>query len=364
MARADAFKLAVEDAALLLEFGSVVGPAPLGGAPPVRVADRILLTPAAAQRLVFSLQEALAPHAEAMRAAQAQAMAPQQAARLVDPMAVTRPGAALRRLVEALDAPFHHEPSFRVSPGALSTDRFLLTLNIRDIAGDAPARCLAIGDQFGMPPTARAAATAGFAEAAQVHFGFEGDPGDNPAGDPGAAVCKLYLERAVPAAAAAAAAQAGQPVLRHLAFKWNATTGEAVTSRYLWHPHLPPGAIAARLDRLFDGGDGRPLQLAQAALFLLAPLIAPARMQYLEVVEPGTARRSFDLNFYGSGLLVRDAQHLLAAMRDLFGLRPGAFQALLDAVRMQPLGHIAGGVHRDGRSFFNIYHGATRVLPR
>jgi hypothetical protein len=296
--RADAFKLAIEDAAVLIEFGRVVGPAPPGGAPPVRVSDRILLTPAAAQRLLLALQESLAPHAAALRSAEAQALPPQQAARLLEP-AVEQTGALLRRLVEDLDAPFHHERSFRLTQGALDADRFLLSLNLRDIAGDARGRCLAIADRFGMPPGARAAASAAFAGAAQVHFGFEGG---------GATLCKLYLEGAVSAAEAAAAAAAAQPVLRHRAFKWQPATGEAVTSRYLWHPHLPPGAIAARLERLFDGGDGQALQLALASLFLLAPLIPPPRMQYLEVIEPGTARRSFDLNFYGSGLLVRDAQ--------------------------------------------------------
>ena len=34
-------------------------------------------------------------------------------------------------------------------------------------------------------------------------------------------------------------------------------------------------------------------------------------------------------------------------------------QALYDQIRTRALGHIAGGVHRNGRDFFNIYYGVA-----
>jgi hypothetical protein len=37
---------------------------------------------------------------------------------------------------------------------------------------------------------------------------------------------------------------------------------------------------------------------------------------------------------------------------------------LLDQVRTRTLGHVSAGVHRDGRAFFTVYHGAEMRLPR
>jgi tryptophan halogenase len=81
------------------------------------------------------------------------------------------------------------------------------------------------------------------------------------------------------------------------------------------------------------------------------------QMQYLEVEEAENGRRSFDLNLYSAGLQVKDVQHLLQRMRAHFGVRPGQFQALYDQIKGKVLGHLAGGVHRDGRDFFNLYYG-------
>ncbi len=39
---------------------------------------------------------------------------------------------------------------------------------------------------------------------------------------------------------------------------------------------------------------------------------------------------------------------------------PDSFQALYDQVRSQRLGHLAGGVHRDGASFATVYYGVER----
>ena len=46
-------------------------------------------------------------------------------------------------------------------------------------------------------------------------------------------------------------------------------------------------------------------------------------------------------------------------MREHFGVRPGQFQALYDQIKNKPLGHVAGGVHRNGKEFFNIYYGVA-----
>jgi tryptophan halogenase len=257
---------------------------------------------------------------------------------------------ALLREVQALAAPFRHERSFRLAQGSLQANRFLLTVSRQDIAGDALARIRAIGGRLGLPAAFDATLDQFFATTGAVHFGFE-------AGASGV-LLKLYLEQ--DATQAPAPAAAGERVLQHIACKWNPATGDAVVSRYWWHAGLDEAGIAARLAQVYgDHETGFSAGIARALLELASQRAPGAHLQYLEVDEPGNARRSFDLNVYDAKLRVHDIQPQLAALRDAYGVRPGQFQALYDQVKGRALGHVAGGVHRDGGEFFNIYHAAS-----
>lgn len=355
----DAFKASVEAGDVVIEFGRVTAPASDSGRAAVAVSERIVLPMETARRLHLSLGEALKPHAAALRAAEAQTLAPEEAAAAVRPAqsaARAAPDAAgekaglLLRLVGELGVPFQHERSFRMAEGALLANRFLLSVDRRGLAGDARARVLEICQRLGMPEALRGAALAHFDMASCIHFGFEGDAGR--------VVVKLYLERAVAGEEARRARERGEPALLHLAFKWEPDSGAQVTTEYLWHPALTAAEIAARLERhVYRGGDESSRAIAQSVLELAAGRIGAEQLQYLEVQEPGNGRRSFDLNLYNARLLVKDVQAQLYRMRERYGVRPGQFQALYDQVKGKVLGHLAGGVHRDGGDFFNLYYG-------
>jgi hypothetical protein len=47
-------------------------------------------------------------------------------------------------------------------------------------------------------------------------------------------------------------------------------------------------------------------------------------------------------------------------MRQRFAIKPGQFQALYDQIKSQTAGHLAGGAHRNGKDFFNVYYGVQR----
>jgi tryptophan halogenase len=357
--RSDAFKAAIEAGDVVIEFGRTAGPATGSGGAAVTVSDRIVLPLETARRLHLSLTEALQPHAAALRAADAQTLAPEHAAAAVRPAepapraapdaAGERAGVLLRRVSE-LGVPFQHERSFRMVAGALLANRFLLSVDRRAIGTDACARVLQICDELKLPPALREAASARLDMASTVHFGFEGDAGR--------VVVKLYLERTVPAEEAQRARERGEPALLHLAFKWEPDSGAHVLTEYLWHPALTAAQIAERLEaQVYRGAGEQSLAIAKALLELAAARAPAEQLQYLEVQEPGNGRRSFDLNLYNARLLVKDAQPQLYRMRECFAVRPGQFQALFDQIKGKVLGHLAGGVHRDGRDFFNIYYG-------
>ena len=361
---AEAFRLNREGDDVLIDFGRLDGVPVPAGLVSIHITDRVTLPLERARRLLLWLDEAVAPHAARMRAEQIKGMAPAAAA------AATRPdhlpqrprvdpsgerAAQLLQAVGAWKVPHQFERSLRMTHGSLQANRFLLTVNTKDIPGDPAASALAVCDQFMMPAPLRSVASENFGMAKCVHFGFEGEPDS--------IVCKLYLEGDVSVDEARRARGAGEPVLMHLAFKWDLVKGGGVTSRYMWYPYLSAPEIGQRLDRIYRDGTGASAVIARAVLQAAAERSPTERLQYLEVEEPETSRRSFDLNLYNAKMQVRDIQGLLLRMREQYSVRPGQFQALYDQINGMVLGHLAGGIHRDGRDFFNVYYGAVG-LPR
>jgi hypothetical protein len=260
--------------------------------------------------------------------------------------------ADLARMVAALGVPHQYERSFKIGPGTLLPDRFLLTVNARDIPHDPVERTLAICDHMHMPPAEREAAAAHFAMAKCVHFGSEDD----------CSVGKLYLERDVPADEARRARAGGQPALLGIAFKWNVAKAAAVTARYWWYPELSAAEIEERLERVYRDRLPVLFEIARDLLALTKTRMATEQVKYLEVEEEATARRSFDLGFYAARLQVKDMQPLLWRMSEHFGVSTSRLQALYDQVKLYPLGNFAGGVHRNGEDFFTVYY-ALGALP-
>ena len=81
------------------------------------------------------------------------------------------------------------------------------------------------------------------------------------------------------------------------------------------------------------------------------------QLAYLEVTEPTNERRSFDLNMYDAQLQVQDLQPILARMSEYFAVPAPAFLDLYERIKTMRFGHLAGGIHRGGQDFFNLYYG-------
>jgi tryptophan halogenase len=343
--KAGALRVGVAADCVMLEF--LPGAADAGS-------TRVVMPTATAEALLARLQETLgpppatAPRPDALEAIFGSVPA-ELAQRGTTPVNAPRDpaGDAAARLTEsvrALGAPVRSERSFQVRHERLQAHRFLLTVLPHEIPGDAAAGIRTAARRMDMPPAVERWLDAGLAQASAVHFGFEGDAGR--------IVCKLYLEHPRDGTAA--------PVLLHEACKWTPGSPDHVVSQYHWHAGLDADGIAHRLRGLYGADAPWSLACALAVLRLGAERAGGTALQYLEVTEAGNPRRSFDLNLYDAGLAVRDAQEQLVGMRDHFALRPGRFQALYDQIKSKPLGHVAGGVHRDGNDFFNVYFGVTR----
>jgi len=352
---ATTFRVSFQERNVAIDFGRS-GAAP-GDKGTVALSNRIVLDASAAARLTTALRERLREHQ--MRwpgslSAEAEATAARAPSRSHEvPAEAGQKAARLLRLVAGLGVPHFHERSFRMSAESLAVHRFLLSVDRQALPSGYGDSVLAICDQLGMPASLRELAVAGLEGVRCVHFGFEGDE---------RILYKFYLEQA-DAAQLARNAQPGTAVLLHLAGKWDSRDpASQVTSRYHWYPALSEAAI---LDRIADiCGAGSPsYDIARSVVEATSGQINPEDLQYLEISEDGNDRRSFDLNFYDAGLKIKDLQPQLARMRDLFSLRPGQFQAFYDQIKSLAAGHLAGGIHRNGREFFNVYYGVERRTP-
>jgi len=256
---------------------------------------------------------------------------------------VETPGERLVRVVAGLGCPLFHERSLRIAPSGVGGERFLLSLAKSAILGDAANRLAAAWRDLGMPAECLAAALENLPAARHVHFGYEGGPGP--------ARCKVYLEFAAPVAAG--------PGLLHVAFKWDpAGLDPPAVTRYLLHPPADRAGILGLLARLHDGGAAYPgFSLLATVIDRALGRCAAADIQVLEVVEDG-GRRSYDVNLSDAHVKVGDVRQELVALGIAVGADAAAVAAAIAARAGDRLGHVAGGVHRDGRGFVTIYHGA------
>lgn len=375
--RADAFRMRLDEHGhVLLEFGhraadDALDP-PANPAGTFTASDRIVMAPDIARRLIDGLADALGRGAAPAVSTEPRASAPDRSVRPA--VLRTVPDDALRQrgttplnappdpaaenaawLMNAVRemAPAHYqERSFRIAPQSLQANRFLLSISSSQLPPDASARAWAICRHLGIPAGLRPQFEQEFARGDHVHFGFEGEPGK--------VMCKVYFERTVTGLDAARSRETGEPALQYVAFKWNCDRDEHVVSRYHWHAGLSLAAIEGRLAKICEPASPALLEMARSVVRAAAARLPPERLLYLEVTEDGQPRQSFDVNFYDARLQMRDLQPMLFAMRDHFGIRPGQFQALYDQLKTKPMGHLAGGVHRDGQEFFNVYFGGTR----
>ena len=364
----DAFRGTLDGERLVLELGQSASLGEVSEAGrTIDVAARIGLGAQAAQRLVYALDEALrrsgAGPVPQQSKPDAQARAAETQRRGETPLNAPPDqagtwAALLMQLVSGLGVPVQYERSVRFSRGHWLGNRFLLSVSKDDLGEAALEHCRAICSQLLAPPEMLAAMAEHFASAGAVHFGFEG------AAD--SIVCKLYVERDL----SAQAGQVGQaqpqtegkaprePLLQHIAYKWDLLSGAQAVGRYWWHPGLSEADISDRLAQIYrDTPDSASAQMAQAALQLASGKTAPGQLHYMEVQDQGSPRRSFDILLYDAQLQVADLRPMLHTMREHFGLRPGQFQALFDQIKTQRAGHLAGGVHRDGSEFFTLYYG-------
>jgi hypothetical protein len=151
----------------------------------------------------------------------------------------------------------------------------------------------------------------------------------------------------------------GAPRLMYIGLKWQASDASPLAiTHYHWRMHPSPAALQWAIQAIC-GPDGKGVgQCAAAILQQIPPAIATEQLLFLEVSEADTERRSFDLKLYPSGLQIGDCAVSLRTLAQHMRVPETATASLLERIKMQPFGHLAGGIDRSGQPFATIYYEA------
>lgn len=240
------------------------------------------------------------------------------------------------------------EGSFKMGHGTLIDSRGLIGIEKRHLPPDTLLR---IADALGAPADYREKIAAEYERSNFFYFGYEDESGHG--------ALKLYVEYPVDVSpltpAEANGPEASRPSLAGLGYKWSPADGAPVgITQYVFYVRLAPDRILERMGALL-GGVGTPaFEVARDAVVATAHRV-PIPV-YMEAVEPGNPRRSFDVNVYGARTTVASVVPRLTQLGAAYAVDRAALAALLDAVKDRKLGHFSGGMDRHRRDYLTTYY--------
>jgi tryptophan 7-halogenase len=264
-------------------------------------------------------------------------------------LSATEAAQAILHFADGLPGPYGYEPSIKFIGGQVLSHRFLITFP--KIALEMGADLTGLLQVLVFPVADHGRLQALLDAGDVIHLGFE----QEPAGF----VCKLYVEasRRTRELWELKSLPDLEPVSVHKAIKWRKGADQCIETAYDWLPCSSTDLLIQQISVLSGGVLGGEACIgALTQLLALATGNAPVSdLQLMSVSESHGPRRSFDLNLYDSGLLVSDSIPLLV---DIFVDLAGLHVLTNGDIKGQALGHIAGGMGRDGTTFLTVYYGA------
>ena len=240
------------------------------------------------------------------------------------------------------------ERSFRMSENKLLWNRFLFGLEKQNILQE---QLITLCRRMGMPKNLESAFLGSLGSANQILFGFEENDQRS--------VYKVYLEfwkkirrelhtKMNPKA----------PVTMHIGYKWDTQDSDVTAiTEYTCFPLLTNIEILERMSAIYDTHRDLPTYRAADNIVSLAAGRAPDTSAiYLEVGEESNPRRSFDINLYKAEIRLEEIYPIVERVCDHFAIPVSELQTNYRKIGAKLLGHIAGGIHRNGRDFFTIYY--------
>ena len=251
-------------------------------------------------------------------------------------------------LLERREIPCGYERSFKIIPGKLLANRYLLGISVDDTNPAALHEiCLALK----MPDPLLAQFQQNISEANLVFLGFEDDQE--------VASYRVYLEYWDKICAEIKQApHKTHPRLMFLGYKWDIQNPERqAISEYMCHPLLSTSEILERITQLYQPAkDDCAVNYVRNIIERAAEQCPDRAFIYLEVGEGDNLRSSFDLNIYKSGLRLHDIDDILVDVQQHYKISEPEFSRLRQLAGPKLLGHISGGTSRHGENFLTFYY--------
>ncbi|MGC9328226.1 MAG: hypothetical protein ACP5I1_11370 [Candidatus Hinthialibacter sp.] len=255
----------------------------------------------------------------------------------------------LTDLIEDLKVDFAIEKSFKISQHRINGDRFVIGIEKKSVTD---AQISSIVDRLNMPEQHRAHFFHHAPDCNVMLFGYEKNEN--------APIFKAYLEfwdrvklhvRRSP--------NKKEPQLMHLGYKWNyENNSQAAITRYTCHPLITTSEILDKMKQsYFYGDNARPLEsIIEIVRFASTRIFSRYPFVFLDVEEENNPRRSFDVNLYKAHLPLEAVSANLHKITQSYFISDSQFHQVYDPIRPHLLGHIAGGVDREGREYASFYY--------
>ena len=267
--------------------------------------------------------------------------------------------ALLLELVKSLHVPFGFERSFKIMEKTFLPDRFLTGFQTKEMGPEQQECILGICRQIQMPEDFLVGFREDLPQANIALFGFERNEKKR--------FYKVYLEFSGRFQEAVREnPDAPRPFLMFMGFKWDVSdNSRKVVTRYTCFPSFVLRDMADRASRLFYRKEGKnPYRIVEGVLDLAAHRAGPNEFLYFEADEANTERSSFSINVYRSGLRMAELYPLLLEMVRHYSVPTEQFNGMYETAKTQILGHVAGGIDREGRDFLTLYFsdkGSSRI---
>ena len=120
--------------------------------------------------------------------------------------------------------------------------------------------------------------------------------------------------------------------------------------------------ILERLSSAYENDPHGPLfEIVRDLLRFASSKVASEKVRYLEVAEENTPRKSFDINVYNAKLLLKQIYPLLQKIYRHYFIPVRDFHDIYNPSRAKTMGHLSGGIGRDGKDFVTLYYGLEEV---
>ena len=264
----------------------------------------------------------------------------------------------LSDILNSLGAEYGFEQSFRIIKGLLIQNRCLYSVHKKSFGASPFVKISEILTSLNIPDIFYAEVERELPNADFIHLGYEGKSDK--------IIYKFYLEYFTNFIEASKDRQfPSVPQLVHLAFKWNPDDATKMTrTHYYCQPNLTVSGIIQRLKLMYEGKESHtPCMVVIAILNDAARKMDSNDLMLMEVQEDNNPRRSFDLKLYDAELTITDVESLLIRTSEYFSIPGKQWSKMMSNITAETLGHISGGIDRDGQEFLTIYFGAVWNKP-